>query len=164
MFKAKGRIQYDIKNPHSTFTFWNAALIVPSSIIRYYQYWVRRELKIRLNTPLWKAHVTVMRQEKPKQNTYLWKKYEGKEISFEYSCEMKNGHVSREDPISGENIEFDYFWLPAYSKDLEEIRMELGLRATPRVPFHITVGNTKKIEQVNIPEKKVTYVTFPWET
>ena len=147
MFKAKGRINYDPRTDASEFKSWWAKVDVPASVIRYYQYWVRRELGIKLNTPIWKAHITVLRGEIPKKQ-WLWKKHEGKQIEFTYSPNLRMSET--------------YVWIPVESPELEDIRMELGLRAQPRVPFHITVGNTKNLEK-NIEEPNVPFRLFRWE-
>lgn len=147
MFKAKGKLIYDPKSDASEFKFWWAKLDVPSSIIQYYQYWVKRELGIKLNTPIWKAHVTVARGEQPKK-AFNWKKYQGQQIEFTYSPDLRMSET--------------YVWIPVQSPQLEAIRAELGLRPTPRVPFHITVGNTKNLEKI-IEDVKVPFPTFPWE-
>ncbi len=147
MFKAKGKLIYDPRTDASKFKSWWAKVDVPSSIIRYYQYWVRRELGLKLNTPIWKSHITVLRGEAPKKE-WLWKKYQGKEIEFSYSPDLRMSET--------------YVWLPVYSPELEGIRAELGLRPQPRVNFHITVGNTKNLEKVT-EETKVPFRVFPWE-
>jgi hypothetical protein len=70
-----------------------------------------------------------------------WKKYEGQEVVFEYSNLIYFSDT--------------YCWLNAFSKRLEEIRTELGLRVVPEHPalypprrpgwwtFHSTLGNFK---------------------
>lgn len=147
MFQAKGKLIYDPKTDSSKFNSWWAKVDVPSSVIRYYQYWVKRELGIKLNTPIWKAHITVLRGEQPKKQ-WLWKKYQGQEIEFFYSPELKMSET--------------YVWIPVESPQLEAIRKELGLSPQPRVKFHITVGNTKNLEK-NITETSIPFRTFPWE-
>jgi len=147
MFKAKGTLIYDPRSDASKFTSWWAKLDVPRSVVQYYQYWVKRELGIHLNTPIWKAHITVMRGEEPRKQ-WLWKKYQNKEIEFSYTPDIRMSET--------------YAWIPAQSEQLEQIRTELGLRPQPRVPFHITIGNTKNLEKI-IKEVKVPFTVFPWE-
>lgn len=150
MFRATGKLIYDPKTDGaSEFRSWWAKLDVPQSIIRYYQYWVKRELGIRLNTPMWKSHVSVIRGEVPTTfKSALWKKYQGKEIEFTYSPNLRMSET--------------YVWLPVESPELEAIRVELGLRPKPKVPFHLTIGNTKNLEKIT-EEIKLPFVTFPWE-
>jgi hypothetical protein len=91
------------------------------------------------NRQKYPAHITVVRihKEKPK-NMGSWGKYEGKKINFQYSSYVHDGSV--------------YWWLNAFSVELEEIRRELGLPVTSeytRPPegfikcFHITLSNKK---------------------
>ncbi len=149
MFKAKGKLIYDPKSEKADrkgFEFWWMKLDVPPSIVQYYQYWIRRELGIHLNTPIWKAHVTVVRGEEPRRPVF-WKRYQNELVEFEYSPEFK--------------ISETYAWLTVKSERLSEIRAQLGLRPEPRVPFHITIGNTKNV----VPKKEVAapFRIFPWE-
>lgn len=66
-----------------------------------------------------------------------WNLYENKEINFSYEGIICNDEV--------------YYWLGAYSEDLEKIRVELGLSNISPITqppdrgyrFHITIGNTK---------------------
>lgn len=149
MFKATGQLIYDPKSQIATrkgFQSWWMILDAHQSIPYYYRYWIKRELGHQLNAPVWRSHITVCRGEQPKKQ-WNWKKYEGRKIEFEYSPEIRFSEI--------------YAWVPVFSKDLEEIRVELGLSPQPRVPFHWTIGNRK-----NQPESKqraCTAVTFPWE-
>lgn len=86
---------------------------------------------------MYPAHISVVRKETPK-NLEFWGKYEGELVDFWYDNEIHWGQV--------------YYWLNAFSKKLEEIRIELGLSVSSeytRPPdsfekvFHITIGNTK---------------------
>ena len=92
---------------------------------------------IRTNKQLYPAHISVVRKEIP-PNMKVWGKYEGNEIPFSYSNVIHNGEI--------------YFWLNAWSNQLEQIRLELGLPVDSlytRPPdglnktFHITIGNLK---------------------
>lgn len=147
MFKGKGKLVYDPHSEASKFNFWWAKVDVHPSIIRYYQHWIQKEMNTRVNTPIWKAHITVVRGEQPK-NKVAWKKYQGKLIHFDY------------DPVF--KMSDKYFWLTVHSKELSEIRVELGLTPEPRVPFHITIANLKNIEG-NKKDKTPKWVKFPWE-
>lgn len=86
------------------------------------------------------AHISVIRYEEP-PNIEYWGKYEGQEIDFFYDSDIKFGKV--------------YYWLNAFSKKLEEVRLELGLPVSSpyTLPpdgfdkcFHITIGNTKELQ------------------
>jgi hypothetical protein len=85
------------------------------------------------------AHITVVRihKEVPK-NLEHWGKYNNKKIKFAYSGMIHDGTV--------------YWWLNAFSTELEDIRLELGLpvRSEYTLPpegftkcFHITLSNKK---------------------
>jgi len=125
---------------------WACKLTAPDSIIQYYQAWVRRELRVNLNTPIWQAHVTVCKYERPK-NESVWRKYQGEVIPFEYDPEIRSSDI--------------YFWLVVKCPRLEEIRVELGLPPRPRCPFHITIGNLKNVSPIKT--KPVPFKVFPWE-
>lgn len=88
------------------------------------------------NSQMYAAHISVVRKEIPDFN--CWGAYEGKEILFDYV-----GHIF-----------FDkiYCWLNVFSKELENIRLELNLPVSSqytRPPegsiecFHCTLGNFK---------------------
>ena len=94
---------------------------------------------VDVNRQKYPAHVSVVRNEIP-VNLDEWGKYEGKEIEFIYSNYVNEGTV--------------YFWLNVFSKDLEKIRLELGLPVNSiyTLPpegfvkcFHMTIGNKKKV-------------------
>lgn len=82
--------------------------------------------------PMWSTHITVTRTGVEKiPNRKFWGKYYGCKFKIQYSPCIMFGAT--------------YIWLPAFSKDLEEIRLELGL---PRhfnsfQQFHITIANMK---------------------
>jgi len=147
MFKATAILRFDPKHSHSKFRSWWACADVPWSVGNYYRYWVKRELGIHLNTPCWKEHVSVVRGEEPKK-PWNWKKREGQKVTIFYSHEIKMNDT--------------YAWLSVESKELEEIRVELGLSPTPKVAYHLTFGNCKNV--VNKTPKAVPFkVVFPWE-
>lgn len=87
--------------------------------------------------PKWPAHITVVRDEPP-PNEAAWKKYDGQPLEFYYLSGVKQGKI--------------YWWLDVYCKQLEEIRLELGLPVVnlfePPLPgfrkrFHMTIANCK---------------------
>jgi hypothetical protein len=92
----------------------------------------------KLNKQLYAPHISVVRKEIP-PNMSAWKKYEGQIIRFAYSNEIQMGKT--------------YWWLNCFCKDLETIRLELGLpiNSPYTLPpegfekcFHSTLGNLKK--------------------
>lgn len=109
---------------------------VDSEIANYYRSTIPKYFKV--NKPLYAPHISVVRNEIP-INMQYWRKYDYKEVSFEYENYVYNDDT--------------YYWLNCYSKDLEDIRIELGLTATSEITrspdgkhkFHCTIANTKKI-------------------
>lgn len=92
---------------------------------------------VKLNKQMYPPHISVVRRETP-PNMEFWGRYEGEEVEFTYTNHVYNGTV--------------YWWLNAFSKRLEDIRVELGLPVSSeytRPPdgwtkcFHITLGNFK---------------------
>jgi hypothetical protein len=88
---------------------------------------------VRIQSPAFPAHVTVIRKDKEVAPTdeQSWGKYQDVEVPIYYEPTVKSGGP--------------YYWLEAMSPQLNFIRQELGLREY-RFPFgcfHITVGNTK---------------------
>jgi len=151
MFKAKGRLIYDPVVQRADFNSrkkmsWGCNLTAPNSIAQYYQYWVRKELGVNLNTPLYNSHVTVTKYERP-PNEAVWRKHEGEIIEFEYDPEVKNSDI--------------YFWLTVKCPRLEEIRVELGMTPQPRCAYHLTIGNLKNVSPIKT--KPVPFKVFPWE-
>lgn len=88
------------------------------------------------NRTRYPAHVSVIRNEVP-PHLDVWGKHSDAIVKVYYN------HYIYEDDL--------YFWLDAYSKDLEDIRSELGLplysgiTKSPdgRHKFHITIANKK---------------------
>lgn len=88
----------------------------------------------------YEQHISVVRKETPK-NLEHWGKYEGKRVEFYYDPQ----DICHNDT---------YWWINCYSKELEEIRTELGLgpKWSDTKPikgfgatFHTTLGNTKNL-------------------
>lgn len=89
------------------------------------------------NPQKYAAHISVVRHEVPPRMD-LWGLHEGKDVRFTYENVVHEGSV--------------YFWLNAFSSDLEKVRLELGLPVTSMYTlppegfvkcFHITIGNKK---------------------
>jgi hypothetical protein len=112
-------------------------LEIDQGIVDYYRWFIPKSIKI--NRQMYPAHISVVRKENPGR-PQVWGKYEGKAIEFIYSNIIYNCSI--------------YFWLNVYSKELEKIRLELGLPIDSiysRPPdgairtFHITIGNLKNL-------------------
>ena len=149
MFKAKGKIIYDPKSDKSAFLPWTCILKTDNeSIGEYYRHLVKKNLGVHLNRTIWKDHVTVVRGSQPRFPR-AWGKHAGKVLDFTYSPEVRDGGK--------------YFWLTVNCPELVQIRRELGLPDYPKVPFHLTVGNVKNIDQSAVKPIKLPAKLFPWE-
>ena len=126
LFQSIGKLKY-FDNPYKLI------VEVDNEIARYYRSFIPKYLKV--NKPMYPAHISTVRREIP--NLEFWGKYQGKDINFQYENIICNDEV--------------YYWLGAFSKELQEIRTELGLPITSWITeppdglynFHITIGNTK---------------------
>lgn len=99
---------------------------------------------IDVNPQKYKPHISVVRNETP-VNMENWGKYENQKIEFSYSNQIYNGQV--------------YWWLNAFSIELEKIRVELGLSIEEHYTqppdgfnkcFHITLANCKSYQKNSI--------------
>lgn len=139
MFSSIGRLRYSPKlNNGSTdrrdggSTKWWLVLDVDYGIGKYYRdlYAMSRHNVDTLQRPLWDAHVSVIRDEKPRPDfVHLWNKYNGHKVEFWY-----------EHDATGDGV---YLWLPVACDRALDIREELGLHRRPRFPLHLTFGNSK---------------------
>lgn len=128
-FQAYGQLRY-FEDPYKLI------VEVEPEISYYYASLVPKYF--RLNRQKYAPHISVVRHEIPVK-LENWRKYEGSLISFNYNNEIENDEK--------------YFWLGAASKELEKIRVELGLvnvnwiTKTPDGShnFHITIGNIKDL-------------------
>jgi len=87
---------------------------------------------------MYPAHITVVRTGKETVCDSLWGYGEGMEVTFSYSPYIWIGKR--------------YIWLDAYSEDLKDVRVNMGLSPL-RMPhpsmtearqcFHITIANMK---------------------
>lgn len=93
---------------------------------------------IRPNPQRYGAHVSVVRKETP--DVAKWGLHEGRRLAFKYTGHVFFGQV--------------YCWLNVFCKDLEDVRLELGLPVSSeytRPPegfvkcFHLTLGNFKDL-------------------
>jgi len=133
LYESKGILRYSIV------PLIKLTVDVDQGILDYYRAMLPKA--VRLNLQRYNAHISVVRKEIP-PNMDVWGKHEGQEVDFQYENVVYNGAV--------------YYWLNAFSKRLEEIRIELGLLVDSpftRPPdglaktFHMTLGNTKQLVQ-----------------
>lgn len=133
LFKCFGYLQYNKMNSDL-----GVSLIVPQDLSDYYRTLIPKYKKVVRQK--YHAHITVVRiyGEHP-TNLDFWEVHANKRFSFYYSNTI---HEST-----------NYYWLNCFSKDLENVRQELGLR-NDFIPhpapdgfkkyFHITIGNKKE--------------------
>lgn len=135
-FKSTGKIVYDPPRPGMRKnTKWWCVINVDREITRYYRWWLTRQYHIKgLYPPSWDAHISVIRGEKPANDLkHLWKKYDGKIITFEYEHNPYTGNAV------GRKSAFGAFWQVEVRCDFGlQIRREFGLNA--HWPLHLTVG------------------------
>lgn len=136
--KATGRLIYDPARPNFNKEYKLRTLIVQlprDDLDLYYQWFIERHHGqwLKLQRPMYGVHVTVVSGKERVPNMKAWKKHAGREISFEY------------DPVVRRHWQF---WsLPAYSEQLQELRVELGLKTEH--DFHITIGRQFDWQAVN---------------
>lgn len=80
----------------------------------------------RLQAPLWGAHISAIRGERP-PNEALWKRWDGDAVEFEYDPAMRETE--------------GFVWCAVRCQRLLALREELGLPREPRPPLHLTIGN-----------------------
>lgn len=129
MFTSSGVLRYSIEPKVGHKLVAN----VDKELARYYRSLI--PAYCRPAPQMFSAHISVVRKITP-INLEKWGLYEDRTITFSYSHEVENDNR--------------YWWLNCYSKELEEIRLELGLALYKpardvdfRQTFHITIGNTK---------------------
>lgn len=131
LFGSTGCLRYSLTNSGG----YSLKVMVDQQIADYYFSLIPK--CIYRNRQMYPAHISTVRNEVP---PYLnvWGKHEGKEVEFFYSNEIEHGTV--------------YWWLNVFSKQLEEIRLELGLNVLSlytkppegwNKTFHLTLANCK---------------------
>lgn len=127
MFQASGTLHYSL-NPH------RLIVEVDDELASYYRALIPRYY--HAHKPMYRAHISLVRKAVP-PNMEAWERHVGREVSFQY-----------ENVIYYDEL---YFWLNAYSLELESVRAELGLEPWGDVSlspdfkhrFHITIANRK---------------------
>ena len=135
--KGTGIIKYDPPRPGmKKRTQWWAVVNVDREITRYFRWMVKKNLWIDLCQPSWDAHISIIRGERPPEDKmHLWKKYDGQEIEFKYSVNVRQ---------SGDTTGWDrpdHFWfVEVECPMLKQIREEFGFKSNWKQ--HITIGRT----------------------
>jgi hypothetical protein len=133
MYESTGTIQYRIcdETGNRSVVLW-----IDEQIVKYYRSFLDRRVFTKLQK--YKAHISIVRKDTI-EDLSNWGKYEGQTFKFYYDGIIKNG--------------IEYYWIDAYSLDLEKVRSSLGLafKSYPgRIPvtgfntiFHFSIGNIK---------------------
>lgn len=113
---------------------WWCVAEVNGDIDAYYRWFVLKRYGLKLHKPAWGAHISIIRGEKPFQDKMdLWGKYEGLEVQFEYSCNIRQ---------SGDTTGWDRpdcFWFVDIKSDfLIDIRKEMNFPYN--YGLHLTIG------------------------
>ena len=127
MYLGTGRIEY---SERSRVVAW-----VDNELARYYRSMIPKARYVQ--PQMYPAHITVVRSYPIEivPDRTAWGKHEGRIINFEY-----DGVVLFEKP---------YFYIEAWSEELNDIRTELGLPEFRIIGarlldcFHMTLGNVK---------------------
>ena len=128
MYTSTGKLRYSPKLTGERSENWWLILDCDPDIGSYY----RNLFKIghyncrKLQTPSWKEHISVVRNEEP-PNKLFWEKHIQKEVSFTYTPELRSDGI--------------YVWLNVKCELLLDLREELGLPREPIYPLHLTIGN-----------------------
>jgi len=129
VYKSKGTLQYSPQSIGASEKWW-LILYCDAQLGAYYRrlYEYEHRRCRKLQTPGWKDHVSVVRNEEPDdQYKPLWNKYDGLEVEFEYEAIVRDNDI--------------YFWLEVTCDFLLDLREELGLPRNPEFDLHLTVGN-----------------------
>ena len=137
MIASSGKIVYNPPRPGlKKKRDWWAIVEVDREITRYFRWWVERELNVKLCKPSWDAHISIIRGERPPiEKLYLWEKYEGKEIVFKYSV-----NVRRSGDTTNNDRPQNFWFVEVECPLLREIRDEFGFPSDWKQ--HITIGRT----------------------
>lgn len=133
-----GKIVYDPyrgnlkKKPH-----WWCVVEIDKEITRLFRWFIQKELHVKgLCAPSWDAHISVIRGEKPPPELmYLWKKYNGEEVTFKYKQ-----HPRQTGDTTGGDRPDHYWFVEVDCPKLIDIRKEFGYPSDWKL--HLTVGRT----------------------
>lgn len=121
LFQSTGRLHY-YKN-------W-LVLYIDQGIADFYRSLIPKARYVQGQA--YPAHITVVRKGVENPDMTHWSRYNGKKLKFSYDPYIHNDDT--------------YYWLDAWSGDLNNIRMMFNLPAFRKGfdRFHITIGNTKQ--------------------
>ncbi len=136
--KGSGQIIYDPYrgNMKKRTNGW-CVINLDDDIARYYRWWLEYQYHIRLQSPAWGAHVSVIRGEHIQDDKkFLWKKYHKQTVELEY--EHGNIQVYRSGRTDDDMVLGDYHVISVKCPTIDLIRQELGLKVFDN--YHLTIG------------------------
>jgi hypothetical protein len=158
--KSIGRVDYD---PHRgdmkrKTKYW-CVLNADRELTRYLRWWTDRELVnitgvegYGLSQPSWDAHISIVRGEGDVRNVpahvlrKLWGKYQGCEMEFEYTLDVRQ---SGDKAVDGFDPKEHFWFVTVWSDEMTYIRKELGLPYDWNL--HLTFGRTYDERQGKFP-------------
>ena len=132
MNRSTGVIRYSPKLLGPTSDRWWVVIDCDPEIGRYVRhlFHLHRHRCEAMQRPAWKEHITVIRDEEPRQSLQpLWEAYNGCTLDFLWSPEVET--------------DGEYFWLPVQCPFALDMREELGLARNPLYPLHLSIGHTR---------------------
>lgn len=136
LFESEGFLKYSFEEEYG----YKLIVEVDQGVSDFYRSLIPKW--VETNRQKYPAHISVVRNEVP-LILDNWGKYQGKAVQFTYSNYICNGTV--------------YWWLNAFSSELEDIRLELGLEISSKYTlppegylkcFHITLANMKGLFKI----------------
>ncbi len=148
VFRAKGRIIYDpapVNGNGGKIDPWCVAIILDANsreLVRYMQYWTKKDHGIVLNDVEYGAHIMLVNKEKPRIGFEgNWKKYHNKLVEFSYSTILHSNENPQIRKTGKEIPPGHYWWLPVFDcPEIQEVRESLGLSPKPFWSLHLTIG------------------------
>lgn len=124
MYKIKGIVAYSpLRKGIKSKTDIVVLDVESADLASYYQWHIMKKYGVRLHTPMFGTHVTIVKPEEADSSHKTWMKHEGREIEIQY------GFIERH---------WGFWSLNVYSDDIVEMRQEMGLN--PYYRLHMTVG------------------------
>ena len=127
-----GIVRYDprVRTPQGeVFDPWWLILEYDTALLERWRKVAEEEHGIRLSYPRWRAHITVVSGEIPR-NRKKWGFRDGEEVRFTYTARIQTDGI--------------FFWLPVRCDKLLDLRAALGLPRNPRRALHMTLGRVKR--------------------
>ena len=133
MFEIKGKIHFDpinVTKKHHKQASWKRVVVVKfdCDTYAYYSWFIKKRFNIELNKPVRGTHVTII-NDIVDNNIYEQSRefFDGKEITIFYDpTEIRTNGL--------------HFWIKAFSDDVKNIRITMGLNPDPYFGLHLTIG------------------------